>query len=80
MLGKQDLRFAVADPGEFILQHPAHEELLLDPCGNGREEALEAFGGESGIGFEQPLELQVGLVVEGDGRQVAELKPRNNFV
>ena len=40
------------------------KELFLDPKGYGHTERAEAPGGHSHIGFQQPLELEKGLVVK----------------
>ena len=76
VLGEQQRGVAVAHLGQFLPQERAHHELFLDPDRHGHEEALQAPGREAVVGLQQALELEIRLVVEGHGAQVAELEPR----
>ena len=60
------------EPREFLEQQPLEEQLLLDPDRHRGEEGAQAAGRERVVGLEQPLELEEGLVVEGDRLQLLE--------
>ena len=72
VLRKEDGGIAVSHLGQFFLEHGAHHQLFFDPHRHGREKAPEPPGGKPVVGLQQALELEVGLVIEGHGRQVGE--------
>jgi hypothetical protein len=61
---------------QFLLDQAFLEQLFLEPDGHRHAEGFEAARGQGDIGFEQPFELQEGLVVEGDEIDIAERRAR----
>ena len=74
MLRKKHLGRAGAELGYGLAQHGAHEQLFLDPDGNGRKKAAQASRGKAVVGFKQALELEVGLVVKSHSLQIGNIQ------
>ena len=55
---------------QFILQHLVQAKLGAEPGGHALHELGQAFGEGGEVADQQPLELEHGLVVEGDGAEV----------
>ncbi len=68
----RDFPLSVPQFLHFLADEALEEDLFLDPDGDGREEGLQAPGGEDVVGLQEALELEKGLVVEDDGLQVLE--------
>ncbi len=71
---KQGRDPAIPGLGQFVPEERAHHQLFLDPHRHGHEEAPQAPGGEAVVGLQQPLELEVGLVVKGHRGRFAQLE------
>ncbi len=55
---------------EGLRHRPRQEQLLADPERQGLAERAEARRGVGEVGFQEPLELEQGLVVEADPVEV----------
>src|SRR5262245_30877840 len=73
--GKRRRRVAAGERPQLVLEKALQEHLLLEPDGHGRHEGSDAPRRERQVRLEQALQLDEGLVVEGDVAQVAEADP-----
>ncbi len=74
MLGEQKLVHLaefVVDRAQFLEQQIFLKQLFAQPHRHGGAERLKAARGEGEIGFEQPLEFEERLVIEGDAVDLA---------
>ena len=74
-MGKRRRLASVGQGQQLLLQEALQEHLLLEPDRHGRHEGPDAARGERQVGLQQALELDQGLVVEGDVAEIAESDP-----
>lgn len=72
VFGKKQFGFARPQSGNSVMEHFPHEQLFLNPDGNGLRETFKSPRREGVVGFQKPLELEIGLVVKGHAVQIAD--------